>query len=138
MVEFKDIESRVAKFQNAAPTLVNRGLKKAATIVGDAVIDAMPVETGALVNNWHASAEGTKHRFDRHNKGGKDKAKADLADEVRRIPSTSQNITLTNTTPYGVYAMNKSKMNSVANRAKRRAVNSIKRELVKELRKVFR
>ena len=126
----------IDRLKKRIPDIIANGLKRTAHRVVDDVVDAMPVQTGRLANNWEASPTKASRGFDQSKRGTKQSAKTKLHEEIDRINVTKRDaIYLNNPTPYGRYTIDHSKTNEALARGARKAGKDLEEEFYKEFKK---
>ena len=101
--DFANIEKVMNKLAKRIPEMTQKGMKIAAKQIADDVIDQMPLKTGRLANNWHAS-RGGRTRYEPHARGSKSQAKERINKQIDALPK-GDNLYLDNPTTYGIPAI---------------------------------
>ena len=140
MAALKDIDHVLKRLERQIPEIRRRGLLRLAKRVGHDMIDAMPVKTGRLANNWVASENPTgSGLYNRTAKGNYTTAKFRFDRTIERLKKRRlNNIVLSNATPYGGYALLRSGRNVDATFDQSALLNldRLKKEFIDEINRL--
>ena len=117
--DLADIDKVMKRIAKNLPKVIDRETRRIATEIGEAAIDATPVKSGNLVNNWGIT-DGRPNPYDPRAKGNRETAKNRFANDLNRIGDVST-LQISNTTPYARKAIPRGRVAGATREAAKKA-----------------